>query len=337
MSEFHGHGYSRQNLVYQTRPGFWVTANLYLPKDSKGRIPGIVIAHSLHGPKTQFELQDMGILWARAGCAVLVMDQVGYGERLEAYPWERETYHSRYVTGMQLYLVGESLIKWMAVDIIRGIDLLLDRKDIDDKQIILLGAVAGGGDPAAVVAAVDKRVSTVVPFNFGESTPEIPRFIPEKNQWPLDLADPGLSDWDTTRCLRRGVVDQFLQCTICALVAPRRFVYSYELGWNVEELPAWARYKKVYDAISRKRSVSQCARVWSVSRSRRMLEHRTGPAKIALPDSGTLVRNSSSFRRNAGVSTRELGNGTIDRSPAGSGTGCADPGNCRPVAHENGS
>lgn len=247
ISEFHGDGYDRQNLVYQTRPGFWVTANLYLPSTAKERIPGIVIVHSLHAPKTQFELQDMGTMWAREGCAVLVMDQVGYGERQEGYPWAREAYHSRYITGMQLYLVGESLMKWMAWDIIRGIDLLLERKEIDEKQIILLGAVAGGGDPAAVVAALDKRVSAVVPFNFGESTPEIPRFLPEKNQWPLDLADPGLGDWDTTRCLRRGVIDQFLQWTICAMAAPRRFVYSYELGWNVEDLPAWARYKKVYE------------------------------------------------------------------------------------------
>jgi len=67
----------------------------------------------LHTAKTQFELQDMGMLFARAGCAVLVLDQVGYGERIEAYPWDREGYHSRYIEGMQLYLVGESLIKWM--------------------------------------------------------------------------------------------------------------------------------------------------------------------------------------------------------------------------------
>ena len=247
IKEFRGDGYRRQDLVYQTRPGFWVTANLYLPGEPGERIPGIVIAHSLHAPKTQFELQDMGILWARAGCAVLVMDQVGYGERFEGYPWSREGYHSRYVTGMQLYLAGESLMKWMVWDILRGIDLLLERKDVDEKRIILLGAVAGGGDPAAVAAALDQRVSAVVPFNFGESTPEIPRFIPEKNQWPLELADPGLGDWETPRCLRRGIIDQFLQWTVCAMVAPRKLVYAYELGWNVEDLPAWARYKKVFD------------------------------------------------------------------------------------------
>lgn len=109
------------------------------------------------------------------------------------------------------------------------------------------GVLRCAASPAAVVAALDQRVSTVVPFNFGESTPEIPRFIPERNQWPLDLADPGLSDWETTRCLRRGIIDQFLQWTICAMAAPRRFVYSYEFGWNVEDLPAWTRYKKIYE------------------------------------------------------------------------------------------
>lgn len=245
--EYRGEGYRRQDLVYQSRPGLWVTANLYLPAEARNRIPGIVIAHSLHAAKTQFELQDMGIIWARAGCAVLVIDQVGYGERAEGYPWAREFYHSRYVTGMQLYTVGESLMKWMVWDLMRGIDLLLGRKDVDDKRIILIGAVAGGGDPAAVTAALDPRVSAVVPFNFGEATPEIPRFIPEKNQWPSELADPGLWDWETPRCLRRGIIDQFLQWTVCAMVAPRKFIYSYELGWNVEDLPAWARYKKVFE------------------------------------------------------------------------------------------
>ena len=138
-------------------------------------------------------------------------------------------------------------MKWMVWDIMRGIDLLVERKDVNEKQIILLGAVAGGGDPAAVTAALDSRVSAVVPFNFGESTPEIPRFLPEKNQWPLELADPGLYDWDSTRVLRRSIVDEFFPWMICASVAPRRFVYSYELGWEVEKLPAWARYQKVFD------------------------------------------------------------------------------------------
>jgi dienelactone hydrolase len=189
----------------------------------------------------------MGILWARAGAAVLIMDQVGSGERLQNYPWNREAYHSRYIMGMQLHLAGESLIGWMVWDIMRGIDLLTARPEVDPAKIILLGAVAGGGDPAAVAAALDPRIAAVAPFNFGESTPESPRFLPDRNRVPQALADPGSGSWETTRALRGSIAGQFLPWLICASVAPRRFIYSFEMGWNVEELPAWKRYNKVFD------------------------------------------------------------------------------------------
>src|SRR6516165_7511704 len=43
VSEFVGEGYRRQNLVYQSRPGLWVTANLYLPMKVSPSVPGILI------------------------------------------------------------------------------------------------------------------------------------------------------------------------------------------------------------------------------------------------------------------------------------------------------
>ncbi len=54
----------------------------------------------------------------------------------------------------------------------RGIDVLLRQKNIDRERIILMGAVAGGGDPAGVTAALDQRIACVVPFNFGGWQPE---------------------------------------------------------------------------------------------------------------------------------------------------------------------
>ena len=61
-----GDGFVIQNLVYRTRPGMWVTANLYRPETPPKQMPGLLIAHSHHRPKTQGELQDMGMTWARA-------------------------------------------------------------------------------------------------------------------------------------------------------------------------------------------------------------------------------------------------------------------------------
>ena len=126
-------------------------------------MPGILIAHSHHRPKTQGELQDMGMTWARAGCVVLVIDQLGHGERADhpfqseqdytknnsGYRWWRQDYYYLFDVNAQLHLIGDSLMCWMAWDLMRGVDLLLARPGIDPKKILLLGAVAGGGDPAA--------------------------------------------------------------------------------------------------------------------------------------------------------------------------------------------
>ncbi|HLX72730.1 MAG TPA: hypothetical protein VKV04_24170, partial [Verrucomicrobiae bacterium] len=241
----------------QSQPGIWVTANLYLPDQPHDPMPGILILPALHNAKPQWELQDMGIMWSKAGCAVLIIDQVGYGERLVTHPWDKEYVNARYIEGEQIYLTGSSLLTWMVWDAMRGIDLLLEQPNVDKKEIVLLGAVAGGGDPAAVTAALDERVAAVVPFNFGEAMPETPRFLPDKNEWPLDLAEPTVDEWDTTRVIRRNVVDGFLQWMICASVAPRRFVYSYELGWRVEDLPAWSRYQKVYELYGASGNLSE--------------------------------------------------------------------------------
>src|SRR5262249_51078685 len=76
-----GDGFQIENVLYESRPGFWVAGNLYAPAKLGKSMPGILIAHAHHGGKRDSELQDMGMTWARAGCLVLVIDQVGYGER----------------------------------------------------------------------------------------------------------------------------------------------------------------------------------------------------------------------------------------------------------------
>jgi dienelactone hydrolase len=253
-----GDGFVIENLVYESRPHLLVTANLYLPAKVSGRIPAVVMVHSHHAPKTQSELQDIGMTWARLGVAVLVPDQLGAGERLQSNPWPREGYYSRYALGMQLHLAGESLMKWMVWDLMRGIDLLVERPYIDPARIVIIGAVAGGGDPAAVVAALDSRVAAVVPFNFGEAGPE-EHYTEGPRPYDFETARPGWGSWETTRNLWRSAAGQFFPWFICASVAPRRFVYSFEVAWpkGVERQPAWARYKQVFDLYGRRDRLDQ--------------------------------------------------------------------------------
>jgi dienelactone hydrolase len=251
----HGHGYLVENLVFESRPGLVVTANLYAPADPRPLMPGILICHSHHNPKSQSELQEMGALWARQGCLVLVMDQLGHGERRqhpfrtkEDYAGEfrpgRQDYYFRYNVGMQLHLVGESLIGWIAWDLMRGVDLLLARPGIDRTRIILLGAVAGGGDPAAVTAALDLRIAAAVPFNFGGPQPETTYPLPADAERSFDYFGGG--SWESTRNLRLSARDSFAPWVIVGAVAPRHLIYAHEFAWDREHDPVWLRLETIY-------------------------------------------------------------------------------------------
>jgi cephalosporin-C deacetylase-like acetyl esterase len=250
-----GPGYRIDNLVFESRPGLLVTANLYRPAEPPGAMPGILICHSHHNPKTQSELQDMGVLWARAGCLVLVMDQLGHGERRQ-HPFSdarsfqgtfrpsRQDYYFRYNAGLQLYAIGDSLMSWMVWDLMRGVDLLLSRPGIDRERIILLGAVAGGGDPAAVTAALDRRIAAVAPFNFGGPQPETTFPLPANAEDSFRYTGSG--SWESTRNLRLSARDGFLPWVIVGAAAPRRLIYSHEFAWDRDHDPVWRRLETIY-------------------------------------------------------------------------------------------
>jgi dienelactone hydrolase len=250
-----GKGYRIDKVVFQSRPGLWVTANLYRPESPPASLPGLLLCHAHHTPKEHGELQDMGVLWARAGCLVLVMDQLGHGERRQhsfltaadfgkPFGVGRQDYYFRHDVGLQLHLVGESLAGWIAWDLMRGVDLLLAQPGIDPKRIILLGAVAGGGDPTAVAGALDERITAVVPFNFGGPQPETRYPLPADAETSFNYAGGG--SWESTRNLRRSAADGFLPWVIVGGIAPRRLIYGHEFSWDREHDPVWKRLEAIY-------------------------------------------------------------------------------------------
>jgi cephalosporin-C deacetylase-like acetyl esterase len=255
-----GDGFQVECLVFQSRPGLLVTANLYRPAESRRKVsgpkmPGILICPSHHNPKTQSELQDMGMTWARQGCVVLVMDNLGHGERRQhpfrsssdfpdSFRASRQDYYFRYNVGIQLHLIGDSLIGWMVWDLMRGVDLLLEQPGIDSERIILLGSVAGGGDPAAVTAAIDSRIAAAVPFNFGGPQPESVFPLPKDAELSFNYIGGG--SWESTRNLRDSARGGFLPWVIVGSIAPRRLIYAHEFTWDREHDPVWNRLQQIY-------------------------------------------------------------------------------------------
>jgi dienelactone hydrolase len=251
-----GEGYRIEKLVYESRPGLWVSANLYLPQQRRGRPAGLILVHSHHTPKWHGELQDMGIVWAKAGAAVLVPDLLGHGERRihpfvdeKSFPGPfrpgRQDYYFRYNLALQLYLLGETLMGWMVHDLRCGVSVLLDHAGVDEKRIGILGSVAGGGDVAAVTAAVDERIKAAVIFNFGGPEPEDPYPLPEDAEASFPYAGSG--SWESTRNLIRSAGDGFLPWVIVGSIAPRGLCYAHEFSWDRQRDPVWKRLQRIWN------------------------------------------------------------------------------------------
>lgn len=241
-----GDGYRVENLVIETRPGLLMSANLYRPMKSPASMPGVLIVHSHQEPKHTAWRQDMAMTWARAGCVVLVPDHVGHGERKQ-HPFPESNphdYHFRYDAGIQFYAIGDSLMGWMVWDLMRAVDVLLKQPGVDAKRVIAVSEPAGGGDVAAVTAALDSRITAVVANNFGGPQPETPYPLPPDAEASFEYAGGG--SWESTRNLRLSARDGFLPWFIVASIAPRRLVYYHEFYWDRENDPVWKRLRKVW-------------------------------------------------------------------------------------------
>ncbi|MEW5975824.1 MAG: CocE/NonD family hydrolase [Acidobacteriota bacterium] len=155
--------YLIENVLFESRPGFPVSANLYRPKDQKkGKRPAVLcpIGHYLSAGKAATDVQARCIQLVRMGFVVLVYDAIGQGERMVAGNIHHEA-------GYALLPLGETIAGWMVWDSMRGIDYLLTLDDVDPDRIGVTGN-SGGGLNTLFTAALDDRVraATVVGFTF---------------------------------------------------------------------------------------------------------------------------------------------------------------------------
>src|SRR5687768_10114665 len=76
--------YRIENVLFESRPGFLVSANLYIPKGRRFPLPGVVgsCGHSANG-KAIDTYQSFCQGLARLGYVVLIFDPIGQGERMQ--------------------------------------------------------------------------------------------------------------------------------------------------------------------------------------------------------------------------------------------------------------
>src|SRR5579862_912755 len=198
-----GDGFRVEKLAYESLPGLWVTANLYIPAEGAGPFPAVLLApgHEATGKQSQY---SFGGNFARSGIMALAIDPLGQGERLQYFDPAKKASTIGGSTGehgeanIPAMLIGEDIARYFINDSMRGIDYLLSRKDVNSDRIGALGC-SGGGTSTAYLAALDDRVKVagvacyitsfqeLLPSATGvqEAEQSIPRFIEQG----LDFGD----------------------------------------------------------------------------------------------------------------------------------------------------
>jgi hypothetical protein len=170
-------GYRVDRLLFESLPGVFVSALVYVPEGPAGRRPAVLVAcgHSELG-KAYPRYQEIAVRLARRGYVVLCWDPVGQGERSQF--WDRARGRSRYnlvcgehaVLGNLATLAGTSLVRYLVWDGMRALDYLLGRDDVDAERVAITGT-SGGGFQTTWIGALDPRIHAVLPSCFPTALP----------------------------------------------------------------------------------------------------------------------------------------------------------------------
>lgn len=152
-----------EKLQFQSRPGLYVTATLYLPKDRAAPAPAVLYLCG-HAPVKKDGIsfgnkaayQHHGAWLAQNGYVCLILDTLQLGE-IEGL------HHGTYREGMWWWnargYTPAGVETWNAI---RALDYLQSRPEVDGARIGVTGR-SGGGAYSWYLAAVDERVKVAVP------------------------------------------------------------------------------------------------------------------------------------------------------------------------------
>lgn len=153
-----------EKIIFESRPNFFVTANLYLPKGGGAPYPGVLfpLGHE-NGAKAHHAWQRCLVSLARRGFVALTWDPIGQGERIQYYDADLHGSKAGYSTaehtmlGQKCLLAGTHMAAFTIWDGIRALDYLVSRPEVDAARIGCTGN-SGGGTHTAYLSALDDRI-----------------------------------------------------------------------------------------------------------------------------------------------------------------------------------
>ena len=152
-----------EKILFESRPGEYVTALLYLPDAARFKPPYAAVLVACGHAAAGKGAPDYGracVLAARQGLAALIYDPIGQGERTQDPPTRNCAGHNRY--GALASLLGASTARQRLWDGMRACDYLDTRADIRHDGYGMMGN-SGGGTMTALLAALEPRITAAAP------------------------------------------------------------------------------------------------------------------------------------------------------------------------------
>jgi Abhydrolase family len=166
-------GYTREKLVFDSRPGVSVLAYLLLPEKAR-RPAAVTICVPGHGrgvddivgidergnertDKAGYQ-HDFAIQVVEAGMAAVAIEPMGFGCR-------RDPVNARQGLGRKAcdpvaggaLMIGQTMIGWRVWDVMRAIDYIGTRAELDSNRVGCMG-ISGGGTVTVFSSALDVRI-----------------------------------------------------------------------------------------------------------------------------------------------------------------------------------
>jgi dienelactone hydrolase len=166
-------GYTREKIVFESQPGVSVLGYLLLPGKAQRPAP-VIICVPGHGrgvddivgiddkgndrtDKAGYQ-HDFAIQVAEAGIAAMAIEPLGFGCR-------RDPLNARQGLGRKAcdpvaggaLLIGQTMIGWRVWDIMRTIDFIETRSELDRSRVGCMG-ISGGGTATVFSTALEPRI-----------------------------------------------------------------------------------------------------------------------------------------------------------------------------------
>jgi len=161
-----------EKIIYESLPEFYVTSALYLPKGITQPTPAVVFVHGHSDSGKSYPVyQAVCVDLANNGFVVFAIDPPGQGERFQYFDPEKKeriiggctTEHTH--AGLQFVIRGASVGRHFIWDVMRGLDYLETRPEVDSQRIGLTGN-SGGGTQSCLLMMSEPRFAAAVPCTF---------------------------------------------------------------------------------------------------------------------------------------------------------------------------